>query len=510
MLKKYDHFTRKGLLTTTAVLGLAAAMMTSGIPARVQSAYADAVRVEAPSVPGFAGVVEAVTPAVVSVRVKSNITPVSSDGFSLGIPGLDNLPKDHPMRRLFKDFGFGKGMGKPDQFSERDDRGAEPLQPRRARPVSQGSGFFITADGYLVTNNHVVDDGTEFSVILHDGTELDATLVGKDARTDLAVLKVDGDEDFTYVEFASDDKTRIGDWVVAVGNPFGLGGTVTAGIISARGRDIGAGPYDDFIQTDASINPGNSGGPLINMEGKVVGINTAIIAGGQGIGFAIPVNMAKGIIEQLQTKGEVTRGWLGIGIQDLTKELKDYYGIKGDAGVLVTKAFPGDPAEKAGIRAKDIILEVNGKKIDSSRELSRTIAESPVGQKTQLLVLRDGAEKKFAIELGKRPETMTTAESPEIQKKNPLGIAVSNLTPEIIQQFQLQDETGVMVVGVEPDSKGEEAGVLPGDLIKEINHRGVENVDQYLKELGKFKEGETISLYILRSNKGYMAITLTK
>jgi len=355
-----------------------------------------------------------------------------------------------------------------------------------------------------------VEGADKIKVILKDDREFDAEVKGRDPNTDLALIKIKSDGNLPAIQFGNSDDVRVGEWVMAIGNPFGLEHTVTVGIISAKGRVIGSGPYDDFIQTDASINPGNSGGPLINMDGKVVGINTAIIAGGHGIGFAIPVNMAKGIIEQLQAKGEVTRGWLGIGIQDLSKELKSYYGVKGDAGVLVTKVFPGDPAEEAGIRAKDIILAVNGKKVDSSRELSLTIAESPVGQKTQLLVLRDGAEKTFAIELGKRPDKMVAAQSPEIEKKNPLGIAVSNLTPEIVQQFRLQAEKGVMVVGVEPDSKGEEAGVLPGDLIKEINHQGVDNVDQYLKELGKFKEGETISLYILRSNRGYVAITLTK
>ena len=357
----------------------------------------------------------------------------------------------------------------------------------------------------------MVEGADKIKVILKDEREFDAVVKGRDPNTDLALIKIESDGNLPVIQFGNSDDVKIGEWVMAIGNPFGLEHTVTVGIISAKGRVIGSGPYDDFIQTDASINPGNSGGPLIDMSGRVVGINTAIIAGGQGIGFAIPVNMAKGIIKQLQTKGEVTRGWLGIGIQDLTKELKDYYGVKGDAGVLVTKVFPGDPAEKAGIHAKDIILEVNGKKVDSSRELSRTIAESGVGEKTKLLILRNGEEKKFTIELGKRPDTMTATHSTEeIQKKNPLGIAVSNLTPELIQQFRLQDEKGVMVVGVEPDSKGEEAGVLPGDLIKEINHHEVTDVDQYLKELEKYKKGDTISLYILRSNRGFIAITLTK
>ena len=436
----------------------------------------------------FSDLAEKYSPAVVNIRSEKNGNRrKKADPHFRGGP----FNKNEPFHDFFEKF-FG---GRPNQgFKQR----------------SLGSGFIIDQSGFIVTNNHVVEGADKIKVILKDEREFDAEVKGRDPNTDLALIKIKSDGNLPSIQFGNSDDIKVGEWVMAIGNPFGLEHTVTVGIISAKGRVIGSGPYDDFIQTDASINPGNSGGPLINMEGKVVGINTAIIAGGQGIGFAIPVNMAKGIIEQLQTKGEVTRGWLGIGIQDLTEELKAYYGVKGDAGVLVTKVFPGDPAEKAGIRAKDIILAVNGKKVDSSRELSLTIAESAVGQKTQLLVLRDGAEKTFAIELGKRPETMTAAQSPEIQKKNPLGIAVSNLTPEIIQQFRLQAENGVMVVGVEPDSKGEEAGVLPGDLIKEINHGEVKDVDQYLKEIGKFKKGETISLYILRSNRGFMAITLTK
>jgi len=436
----------------------------------------------------FSELAEKYSPAVVNIRSEKNgkrnmeVNPHFRGG---------PFDKNDPFHDFFEKF-FG---GRPNQgFKQR----------------SLGSGFIIDHDGYIVTNNHVVEGADKIRVILKDEREFDAEVKGRDPNTDLALIKIKSDGNLPVIQFGNSDDVKVGEWVMAIGNPFGLEHTVTVGIISAKGRVIGSGPYDDFIQTDASINPGNSGGPLINMDGKVVGINTAIIAGGQGIGFAIPVNMAKGIIEQLQTKGEVTRGWLGVGIQDLTKELKEYYGIKGEAGVLVTKVFPGDPAEKAGLQAKDVILEVNGKKVDSSRELSRIIAESPVGDKTQLLVMRNGAEKTFSIKLGKRPETMMAAPSPEVQRKNPLGIAVSDLTPEIIEQFRLQDEKGVMVVGVEPDSKGEEAGVMPGDLIKEINHHTVTDVDQYLKELGKYKKGDTISLYILRSNRGYVAVTLTK
>ncbi len=436
----------------------------------------------------FSELAQKYSPAVVNIRSEKNgKRRMEVDPHFKGGP----FDKEDPFRDFFEKF-FG---GRPNQgFKQR----------------SLGSGFIIDHDGYIVTNNHVVEGADKIKVILKDEREFNAEVKGRDPNTDLALIKIESDGNLPVIEFGNSDDVKIGEWVMAIGNPFGLEHTITVGIISAKGRVIGSGPYDDFIQTDASINPGNSGGPLIDMNGKVVGINTAIIAGGQGIGFAIPVNMAKGIIQQLQSKGEVTRGWLGVGIQDLNEELKKYYGVKGKAGVLVTKVFPGDPAEKAGIKAKDIILSVNGKEVDSSRELSRTIAESPVGQKAKLLVLRDGKEKEFTIKLGKRPETMMAAQSPEVQKKNPFGLAVSNLTPELISQFQLQAEKGVMVVGVEPDSKGEEAGVLPGDLIKEINHKEVTDVDQYMKEIGKYKKGDKISLYILRSNRGYVAVTLTK
>ena len=347
-------------------------------------------------------------------------------------------------------------------------------------------------------------------MILKDGREFDAEIKGRDPNTDLALVKIESDNDLPTIELGDSDILKVGEWVLAIGNPFGLEHTVTAGIISAKGRVIGSGPYDDFIQTDASINPGNSGGPLISMEGKVVGINTAIIAGGQGIGFAIPVNLARGIIKQLKTKGEVTRGWLGVGIQDLTKELKEYYGMKDGEGVLVTQVFPDDPAAEAGIEPKDIILEVNGHKVKTSRELSRMIAEASVGQKVDIVVLRKGNKKEFNIKLSKRKDTEIASRNDEIRKKTEFGIAVSNLTPEIARQFNLKDAEGVVVVGVEPDSKGEKAGILIGDIIKEINHEDIDDADEYSKEIGKVKSGENVYMYILRPNRGFVAIKLIK
>ena len=436
----------------------------------------------------FTDLAEKNSPAVVNIRAEKNGKggPSVYRQFKRG-----PFQKDDPLHDFFEKF-FG---GRPQkEFKQR----------------SLGSGFIIDEDGYIVTNNHVVQDADKIKVILKDGREFDAEIKGRDPNTDLALVKIESDKDLPTIALGDSDALKVGEWVVAIGNPFGLEHTVTAGIISAKGRVIGSGPYDDFIQTDASINPGNSGGPLISMEGKVVGINTAIIAGGQGIGFAIPVNLARGIIKQLKTKGEVTRGWLGVGIQDLTKELKEYYGIKDGEGVLVTQVFPDDPAEKAGMKAKDIILEVNGHKVKNSRELSRMIAEAGVGQKVDIVVLRKGGKKEFSIQLSKRKDTQVASQRGEIPKKNEFGIAVSNLSPEVARQFNLKDTEGVVVVGVEPDSKGEKAGILTGDIIKEVNHEDVDDVDEYSKEIGKIKSGENVYMYIFRPGRGFMVIKLIK
>ena len=436
----------------------------------------------------FTDLAEKNSPAVVNIRAERNGKggPSVHRQFKRG-----PLQKDDPFNDFFEKF-FG---GRPQkEFKQR----------------SLGSGFIIDEDGHIVTNNHVVQGADKIKVILKDGREFDAEIKGRDPNTDLALVKIESDKDLPMIELGDSDTLKVGEWVLAIGNPFGLEHTVTAGIISAKGRVIGSGPYDDFIQTDASINPGNSGGPLISMEGKVVGINTAIIAGGNGIGFAIPVNLARGIIKQLKTKGEVTRGWLGVGIQDLTKELKDYYGMKEGEGVLVTQVFPDDPAGKAGIEPKDIILEINGHKVKTSRELSRMIAEASVGQKVDIIVLRKGSKKQFNIQLSKREDTEIASREDAIHKKNELGIAVSNLPPEVARQFNLKDTKGVIVVGVEPDSKGEKAGILTGDIIKEINHEDVDNVDEYSKEIGKVKSGETVYMYILRPNRGFIAIKIIK
>jgi len=302
----------------------------------------------------------------------------------------------------------------------------------------------------------------------------------------------------------------VGEWVVAIGNPFGLEQTVTAGIVSAKGRVIGSGPYDDFIQTDASINPGNSGGPLINMNGEVIGINTAIIASGQGIGFAIPVNLAKGIIKQLETRGEVTRGWLGVGIQDITKEIAEYYGLKDGKGVLVQQVFPGDPADKAGINPKDIILEVNGKPVENSRELTRVIAGINVGETANLKVLREGREKNFHVEIAKREDKKLYSQRSQNDYGDELGIRVQDLTPEIAKRFNIPVDAGVIVSDIKPDGKSAAAGVMVGDIIKEVNRTSVKTTHEFMEIIGKVSQGDPIKLFIRRINAGFLVAKLTK
>ncbi len=277
------------------------------------------------------------------------------------------------------------------------------------RQKSLGSGFIIDKQGYIVTNNHVIDQAAKIKVILKSGEEFDAQVIGRDPNTDLALIRIKSGKDLPVVNLGSSEDMKVGQWIIAIGSPFGLEHTVTSGIVSAKGRVIGSGPYDDFIQTDASINPGNSGGPMINMNGEVVGINTAIIAGGQGIGFAIPMDMAKGIIDQLKNNGSVTRGWLGVGIRDLSDEIAEYYGVKDKEGTLVIEVYPGDPAEKAGIRPQDIIIEVDGEKVASSRDLTGVIAGANIGKTVNVKVLRDGKEETFKVKIRKKQDSLMTS-----------------------------------------------------------------------------------------------------
>lgn len=438
----------------------------------------------------FSRLAEMASPAVVNIRIEKT---VKSRGPSMRQFQRDPWGREKPFKDFFERF-FGEEA------------------PREFKQPSVGSGFIIDKSGYVVTNNHVIENADKIVVKLDDDHELDAKVVGRDPNTDIALLKVDSDTDLPFIKLGNSKNLKIGQWVVAIGSPFGLERTVTAGIVSAKGRVIGSGPYDDFIQTDASINPGNSGGPLLNMDGEVVGINTAIIASASGIGFAIPISLAQGIIAQLKAEGEVTRGWLGVAIQDLTSEMAEYYGLKDRKGVLVADVFSGDPADKAGIRAKDIILEVNDKKIETSRQLTSMIAGLKVGESAKIEVFRDRKIKTFSIKLAKRDETKLKARSipQEREQEAELGIRVAELTAEMAQQFNLEDMTGVVVVDVDADSKGAAAGIQMGDIIKEINHRVIESVDDYKTALQKVKDSESVNFFVWRRNAGFLVIKVTK
>lgn len=487
---------RTSRLTNTVI---AAAVVGAGLTGYSaanwsQSAYAEPVRLQAPVVaPGFGDVVEAVSPAVVSVRVRSNIQPVRDDGpgdRQFGSP-FDQLPESHPFRRFFdREFGDrGREFGQ-----RRDDRGFD--RPRRARPVSQGSGFFISGDGFLVTNNHVIDGGEEFTIIMDDGTELDAELIGADPRTDLAVLKVDDDREFTYVEFGDEDATRVGDWVVAVGNPFGLGGTVTAGIVSARGRDIGAGPYDDFLQIDAAVNRGNSGGPTFDLSGKVVGVNTAIFSpsgGNVGIAFAVPASVASEVVAELLDDGSVQRGWLGVRIQPVTDEIAEALGLDGTDGAIVADPEEGAPAAEAGIRAGDVIIAVDGQTIDGPRDLSRAIADFEPGSEVTISIERNGSSQDINVLLGELPTldqmAGTPDQTPDVER-SPTALADLGLT-----LVPSDDGSGVLITDVEPDSPAFQAGIRPGDVISEINNAEVnsaQDIEQRMADIAEEGRGAAL------------------
>jgi serine protease Do len=366
---------------------------------------------------------------------------------------------------------------------------------------SLGSGFIISNDGYIFTNNHVVEQADKILVKVSDGKEYEAKIIGTDAKTDIALIKIKTSNSLPMVEIGDSDKVRVGEWVIAIGNPFGLEQTVTAGIVSAKGRVIGAGPYDNFIQTDASINPGNSGGPLFNMEGKVIGINTAIVAQGQGIGFAIPVNMAKSILADLKTKGKVTRGWLGISVQDISDDMAKNLNQASKNGALVADVFPGDPADKAGIKVGDIITEINGKVVKDTHELLLTIATLHVGDKASIKVLRDGKEILCAVIVSERKDQQEVAAVRA--SKGHYGIAAQEITPEIARQLGIAKDSGVIVTDVENGSPADAVGIQPQDLIVQVNKLKVKSIKEYNKEMTKAAEKKSVTLLVKRGKSSF-------
>ncbi|MCA1989299.1 MAG: DegQ family serine endoprotease [Desulfarculus sp.] len=448
----------------------------------------------------FADLVVQVSPAVVNIRaVKTVKRGPMPDIFRLpgrggeqgGDQGGDqgeDLPDLHEFFRRF--FGGPGGPGLP---------GGQGNKGGEFKQRSLGSGVFVDPQGYLLTNNHVISEADEIVVVMKDGQEVKAEIVGRDKKTDLALLKIKAKSELPFLPLGNSDQLRVGDWVLAVGNPFGLENTVTAGIISAKGRIIGAGPYDDFLQTDASINPGNSGGPLINLKGEVVGINTAIVAQGQGIGFAIPVNLARQVMNQLRTTGKVTRGWLGVYIQPVTKELAEKFKLEGTDGVLVADVVKDGPADKAGIQRGDVIVEFEGRPLKDWHSLPRLVAETPVGKEVKLKVVREGRPRPVTAIVGELKDEQPEAAKAEEPAKVQLGLSLQKLTPELAQQLGLpKTRKGLVVTGVQAGGPAEEAGLRRGDVILEAAQKPVDSPEQFARLAGKLKPGEGLLLLIQR------------
>ncbi|HKZ46486.1 MAG TPA: DegQ family serine endoprotease [Thermodesulfobacteriota bacterium] len=398
-------------------------------------------------------------------------------------------------------------------FEEEDEFRLPGEAPEREfKRQSAGSGFIINKEGYILTNSHVVENAEEIIVTLSDKKEKEykAKIVGKDVRLDVALIKIDANGDLSVAALGDSDKLEIGEWVVAIGNPFGLGHTVTAGIVSAKGRVIGAGPYDNFIQTDAAINPGNSGGPLFNLKGEVVGINTAIIAGGQGVGFATPINMVKDILIQLKEKGSVTRGWIGVGIQEVTPDLAKSFGLKDKQGALVSSVQEGEPADKAGIKPGDIIVEFDGKEINEVSDLPRTVASIAPGKTVKVKIIRDGKEKDISITVGKMKEEEEAAAVEGKEEGTPekrFGLSVQSITPEIAQRMDLKDTKGVLVVKVKPNSPVAASGIKNGDIIKQVNKKEIKDLKEYKEAMKAVSNDDTVLFQIVSGGRTfYVAI----
>jgi serine protease Do len=429
----------------------------------------------------FAELVKQLSPAVVSIKV----TKVAKVRGWSGTESPED-PFGELFRRFFKD---------SPQFRE------------QFRRQGAGSGVIISEEGYILTNNHVVEGAEQITVTLANSQEYTAEVVGRDRKTDLAVLKVEPTESLPVATMGISDALQVGDWVLAIGNPFGLGHTVTSGIVSAKGRVIGAGPYDDFIQTDASINPGNSGGPLFNMQGEVVGINTAILPHGRGIGFAIPIDTARPLIPQLITTGSVTRGYLGVGIQSVTPALATALKLQESAGVLVADVVPGSPAEHAGIRRGDVIVMYKNEPVEDARDLPTMVAATPVGEEVEVVVLRDGKKHELPLTVGKLPSEEHQAEESGQPSQGKWGLRLRDITPEMAQQHGLKIKEGALVVGVEPESPAEKAGIQQGDILVEMNHQPVTSVQDVKGVLAKVDDQDTLLLLVQRHRRSlYVAL----
>ena len=404
---------------------------------------------------------------------------------------------------------FGSPFGDDDPFNDFWRRFFGGPMPRGGpqRQRSLGSGFIIDADGSILTNNHVVENAQKIVVKLSDDQEYEAKVVGRDAKTDIAIIKIDAKAALTAASLGDSDHLDVGEWVVAIGNPFGLDSTVTSGIVSAKGRHIGQGPYDNFIQTDASINPGNSGGPLINLRGEVIGINTAIFSrtgGNMGIGFAIPINLAKEVLPQLRGKGKVTRGYLGVLIQKVTPEIAESLGMDRGYGALVANVSKDGPADKAGVKVGDVIVEFDGKEVKDSGDLPIIVARTAVDKKIRMKVLRDKKELTLNVAVGELKDEEVVASVPE---KGELGMTVQRLTPQLAENLGLDKTDGVVVTAVEPGSAADEAGVRRGDVIVEVDRKPVRGVEEYRKAIAGSRKGRGV-LFLVRRGESTLFLAL--
>jgi serine protease Do len=437
----------------------------------------------------FADLAEKLLPSVVNISTSQTIRGDRNRG-----PGFQ-VPPGSPFEEFFKEFF---------------DRQREQNRPRRA--TSLGSGFIVDSAGYIVTNNHVISEADEINVILHDNTTLQAEIVGRDPKTDLALLKVESDAPLVGLDWGDSDVMRVGDWVLAIGNPFGLGGTVTAGIVSARERDINAGPYDDFLQTDASINRGNSGGPMFDLNGHVIGINTAIFSpsgGSVGIGFAIPSNLAKPVIDQLRKYGRTRRGWLGVRIQMVTDEIAESLGLGEPRGALVASVTKEGPSEQAKIQPGDVILTFDNRPVKEMRELPRMVAETDIGKAVDVTVWRDEAEVQLQVTLGELEEaeaaalTETESGAPETDTFDDLGLVLSDVSSELREQYELgEDVKGVVITDVAEDSPAGQKGLRPGDVIVEVGQEEVASPSDVAQRIKEARDSGRKSVLMLVDRQG--------
>ncbi len=466
--------------------------------------FVPAVSMAKPMPDSFADLVDELMPSVVNISTTQNIKE------NMGIVTIPSFPPNSPFEEFYKDF-FGDNMG------------ALRGQPTERKATSLGSGFIIDETGYVVTNNHVIDGADKITVILSDDTAVDAKLVGRDKKTDIALLKIETKTPLKAVKFGDSDTARVGDWVLAIGNPFGLGGTVTAGIISARARDIHAGPYDNFLQTDASINRGNSGGPMFNVNGEVIGINAAIFStngGSMGIGFAIPSNIANWVIESLRKDGHIKRGWIGVSIQSNTEEIAETLGMKKPIGAVIADIDKDGPAYNAGIQAGDVIIEFDGKEIDSMRRLPLVVAETLIGKNVGVSVWRKGVKKDLTIKVAEMPEEATdatkitsTSDTTDDNSNgiiDEFGINVTPINPDIIAKYRLPETAmGVVITAVKRGGQGIEKGLRPGDVITEVNQKAVKSAADIRKQIKSAqKAGKKSVLMLVDGGDGLRFIAL--